>query len=94
MAEIIEFKQKLKETSIKQDDVLIDQEIELITDSVLSSSLDMLIRVGYDLEKDFYDILPSIVLIKESITSLQMKLKGQDHFLQEFADRTFIITDS
>ena len=93
MAEIIEFKKKINEASFHKNEAVVDKDIEIITDAVLSSSLDMLIRVGYDLERDFYEILPSIILIKESITSLQMKLKGEDHFLQDFAEKSFIITD-
>lgn len=94
MAEIIEFKKRIPKTPPKTEEYKSDEEVEIITDAVLSSSLDMLIRVGYDLEKDFHDILPSIILLKESITALQMKVKGKDHFLQELAEKTFIITDS
>lgn len=92
MAEIIEFKRKIQENINKKQEYAVDEDIELITDAVLSSSIDMLNRVGYDLEKDFHDILPSIILVKESITALQMRMKGREHFLQDFADKAFIIT--
>jgi hypothetical protein len=93
MAEIIEFKKRLENTSPKLEEVFVDPDIEMITDAVLSASLDSLIRIGYNLEDNFDAILPSIILLKETITSLQLKLKGDDHFLQDFAENTFVITD-
>jgi hypothetical protein len=93
MAEIIQFKKKLENTSSKLEKIFVDPDIEMVTDAVLSASLDSLIRLGYNLEDNFDTILPSIILLKETITSLQMKLKGTDHFLQEFAENTFVITD-
>lgn len=93
MGEVVEFKKRISESAPQKEEHDIDNEVEIITDAVLSSSLDMLIRVGYDLEKNFHDILPSIILLKESITSLQMQIKGKDHFLQDFANKAFIITD-
>lgn len=93
MAEIIEFKRKLEKTPPKQEESFVDPDVEMITDAVLSASLDSLIRLGYNLEDNFDTILPSIILLKETITSLQLKLKGEDHFLQEFAEKTFIITN-
>ena len=90
MAEIIQFKSKTKEAPLEIEEPPVDQEVENITDAVLSSSLDMLIKYGYDLENHFDEIMPSIILVKESITSLQMKIKGNEHFLQEYAENVFI----
>ena len=93
MAEIIEFKRKVANSPEKPQKVIVNPEIEVITDAILSSSLESLIRLGYNLEDNFDTILPSIILLKESITALQLKLKGTDHFLQEFAENSFIITN-
>lgn len=93
MAEIIEFKKKIKDKSPVLEEIFTDPDVEMVTDAVLSASLDSLIRLGYNLEDNFDAILPSIVLLKETITSLQLKVRGTDHFLQEFAEKTFIITN-
>lgn len=93
MAEIIKFEKKIKDDPRILKENFTDPDIEIVTDAVLSASLDSLIRLGYNLEENFNDILPSIILLKETITSLQLKLKGTDHFLQEFAENTFIITN-
>jgi len=93
MAEIIEFKRKVANSREKPEKISVNPEIEVITDAILSSSLESLIRLGYNLEDNFDTILPSIILLKESITALQLKLKGVDHFLQEFAEKSFIITN-
>lgn len=92
MAEIIEFKPRIE----KCDDVKeqkLDANVELITDAILSSSLETLIRLGYNIQDNFDDALPSIILLKESIMSLQLKLRKEDHFLQDYAENVFIITD-
>lgn len=94
MAEIIDFKSKVKKPSEDIKEYYEDPEIEEITDAILSASLDSLIRLGYNLEKDFDDILPSIILLKESIISLQLKLKHQDHPLQDYAKDVFIIDNN
>ena len=93
MAEIIQFKGKTKGAAPEIQDPPIDQEVEIITDAVLSACLDVLARVGYDLESDFHKIIPSVILVKESITSLQMKIKGKEHFLQQYAENVFIPLD-
>lgn len=93
MAEIIQFKGKIKDSDTEIHEPPIDQEVEIITDAVLSACLDVLARVGYDLEKDFHEIIPSVILLKESITSLQMKIKGKEHFLQDYAENVFIPLD-
>ena len=100
MAEILEFRKKPANSTEKPansteklERIYVDPDIEVITAAVLSASLDSLIRLGYNLEDKFDSILPSIILLKESITSLQLKLKDTDHFLQEFAENTFVITN-
>lgn len=95
MAEIIDFKSRLPKTEtieVKETEKL-DTEVEMITDAILSSSLEALIRLGYNLEANFNDVLPSIILLKESITALQLNLRKEDHFLQEYARNVFIITN-
>lgn len=92
MPNIIEFKQRTITTE-KPKESKLDTEVETITDAVLSSALDSLIRAGYNLEDNFNTILPSIILIKESITALQLKLKNEEHHLHEYAESTFIIVD-
>ena len=93
MAEIIKFKPKLETSSPKSEESVVDLHVEMVTDAVLSASLDSLIRLGYNLEDNFESILPSIILLKETITSLQLKLKGDYHFLQEFAENSFTIVN-
>lgn len=91
MAEIIDFKSRLSKTTTQEPKQ--DPEVEVITDAILSSCLEALIRLGYNLEENFNEILPSIILLKETITSLQLNLRKEDHFLQEYARNVFIITD-
>jgi hypothetical protein len=91
MAEIIDFKSRLSKTTIQEHKL--DSEVEVITDAILSSSLESLIRLGYNLEENFNEILPSIILLKEAITSLQLNLRKEEHFLQDYAKNVFTITD-
>lgn len=92
MAEIIDFKSRLAKTQ-ETKEVKLDSEVEMITDAILSSSLEALIRLGYNLEENFNDVLPSIILLKETITALQLNLRKEEHFLQEYARNVFIITN-
>ena len=92
MAEIIDFKSRLSNKT-KVEVPKRDEEVEMITDAILSSSLETMIRLGYNLEENFNEVLPSIILLKESITALQLNLRKEDHFLQEYARNVFIITD-
>lgn len=92
MPNIIQFKQKTIRKEKSTSDI--DDEIGMITDSILSSTLDSLIRSGYNLEDNFDTILSHIMLIEESIKSLQLKLKNKEHYLQSYAESTFIIVNN
>ena len=92
MAEIIDFKSRLSnKTSVEAPKR--NEEVEMVTDAILSSSLESLIRLGYNLEDNFNEVLPSIILLKEAITSLQLSLRKEEHFLQDYARNVFIITN-
>lgn len=93
MAEIIKFKPRLETSSPKLEEPVVDLHVEMVTDAILSAALDSLIKLGYDLENNFDIILPSIVLLKETITSLQLKINGEYHFLQEVAENSFTIVN-
>ncbi len=94
MAEIIDFKSRLSKTNTTTiQEPKLDYEVEVITDTILSSSLESLVRLGYNLEENFNEILPSIILLKEAITSLQLNLRKEEHFLQDYARNVFTITD-
>jgi hypothetical protein len=45
-------------------------------------------RDGIDFQNDD-SLIPSTILVMESLLSLHMKANQLDHFLQEFADETF-----
>jgi hypothetical protein len=95
MAEILEFKKKIQEAETELEEYDDEEdEFELLSDAMLSSCLDVLNRAGYDIENKFYDVLPSIVLVKESIKSLQLKLKDIEHPLQEYAEFVFGPTEN
>ena len=78
MAEIIDFKSRLSNKT-KIEAPKRDEEVEMITDAILSSSLEAMIRLGYNLEENFNEVLPSIILLKETITSLQLSLITDDN---------------